>query len=227
MSTTSAATAAGVTAATDTPAATPLAAGTPAAPATATSAAAATAAGVTAAAAPIIHPLAAQGFYAYTVLPGDSWPVVAQRTGISIHNLQAANPQAIRPNGWLATGEKLAIPVPVDPQTGSAPSTMIYTVQPGDSWSSISEQFGIRIILLQAVNADSVRQAGILRIGEEILIPPPPPPPGAQMPALPTPPSTPRAPMDADETTEPTAGGPVPDFLPVTGEGGRSTCPPK
>jgi LysM repeat protein len=190
-------------------------------------AASATAPTTPAAGTPTVRPLAAQGFYAYTVLPGDSWPAVAQRTGIDIRNLQAANPQAIRPSGWLAAGEKLAIPIPVDPKSGVVPATSLYTVQPGDSWSSISEKFGIRIILLQAVNADSVRQAGILRIGEEILIPPPPPPPGAQMPAPPDVPSTPRAPVDEDETTEPTAGGPVPDFLPVTGEGGLSTCPPK
>ena len=116
------------------------------------------------------------------MLPGDTWPAIAKRTGIDVRSLQASNPQAVRANGWLRVGEKLAIPIPIDPKTGVAPAVLLYRVQPGDSWSSIAAQFGIRIILLQAVNAESVRQADVLRIGEEILIPPPPPPPGAQLP---------------------------------------------
>jgi len=46
----------------------------------------------------------------YVVRPGDSWTRISRDTGISIRELQAANPQAVRPTGWLIVGEVLRLP---------------------------------------------------------------------------------------------------------------------
>ncbi|MCB0089042.1 MAG: LysM peptidoglycan-binding domain-containing protein, partial [Caldilineaceae bacterium] len=55
------------------------------------------------------------GGYYYTVEIGDSWGIIADKTGVSAGELQLANPQAIRANYWLRTGERLFIPT--EPQT--------------------------------------------------------------------------------------------------------------
>ncbi len=46
----------------------------------------------------------------YTVQIGDSWSSVAARTGVSVRELQAANPRSLRQNEWLLVGETLVIP---------------------------------------------------------------------------------------------------------------------
>ncbi|MEA3335331.1 MAG: LysM peptidoglycan-binding domain-containing protein, partial [Chloroflexota bacterium] len=49
--------------------------------------------------------------YYYTVLPGDSWYSVCNKTGVSVSALQNANPSKVRPpNYWLYAGETLCIP---------------------------------------------------------------------------------------------------------------------
>jgi LysM repeat protein len=45
-----------------------------------------------------------------TVRRGDSWSILANRFGINIDQLQAANPQAMRPNEVLRTGDRIWIP---------------------------------------------------------------------------------------------------------------------
>lgn len=108
----------------------------------------------------------AQAGYEYTVLEGDNWDTVASRTGVSVDALQAANPEAAeRENGWLLVGEKLTIPVvAVVPQR-------THRVQPGESWNSIAEDYGVSVALLRAANPQSVRQGNILYRGEELVIP--------------------------------------------------------
>lgn len=103
--------------------------------------------------------------YTYAVQRGDNWYSVSVRTGVSIADLQAANPQAVRASGWLITGEKLFIP------TDKPVATTTYTVQPGESWSIIAKQFGISIGLLKAANPQAVRYDDVLRRNELLTIP--------------------------------------------------------
>ncbi|MEZ4729245.1 MAG: LysM peptidoglycan-binding domain-containing protein [Caldilineaceae bacterium] len=107
----------------------------------------------------------AENGYTYTVQRGDNWYSVATRTGLTIAELRAANPQAVRSSGWLITGEKLFIPA-------SQPvATTTYTVQPGESWSVIAKKFGISIQLLKAANPRSIRYGDVLRRNEVLVIP--------------------------------------------------------
>ncbi|MCE7985910.1 MAG: LysM peptidoglycan-binding domain-containing protein, partial [Caldilinea sp. CFX5] len=103
--------------------------------------------------------------YTYAVQRGDNWYSVSVRTGVSIADLQAANPQAVRASGWLITGEKLFIP------TVKPVATTTYTVQPGESWSIIAKKFGIAIGLLKAANPQAVRYDDVLRRYEVLNIP--------------------------------------------------------
>lgn len=109
-----------------------------------------------------------EGYY-YTVQVGDSWATVSTRTGLSQKELQAANPQAIRLNLWLRTGEKLFIPAP-EPETTD--DEQYHIIEPGESWSTIARDYGISIRLLQAVNPRSIRSGLVLYRGERLFIPP-------------------------------------------------------
>lgn len=132
-----------------------------------------------------------EGGYTYTVQPGDYWASVAARVGLTEEELKAANPQAIRPSGWLINGERLFIPIaePVE--------ETFYEVQSGEGWTTVAEQFDIPVRLLQAANPRFLRAGDVLYVGDRLLIP-------AQAAAQSTP-GTATATATAEATEEPTA----------------------
>ena len=166
-------------------------------------------------------PAAAQeSSYTYTVQVGDNWTVVARRVGLTVEELRAANPQAVRPSGWLIVGEKLTIP------TAPVAEEQFYDVRAGDGWTIIADRFDIPTSLLQAANARYVRPDLVLYVGDRLLIPAPaqsrptatatPSPTSTPVPTdTPTPSATPSAtptptdtPTDTPTpTAEPTATG--------------------
>lgn len=103
--------------------------------------------------------------YVYTVREGDSWESVARLTGLSVDQLKEANPDAVRDTEWLLAGEELVIPI-----SGGARRT--HTVEAGESWGSIADQYNVSVALLQAANPASVRTGSILYRGERLVIPP-------------------------------------------------------
>jgi len=120
--------------------------------------------------------------YWYTVQPGDSWSVIARRTGTSVQALQAANPAKVRPGNIIYAGESLwipcsgTVPPPGPPPPGPPPPhppacAYFYTVQPGDSWSRISSMTGFSISALQAANPALVRPGSVLYVGDTMCIP--------------------------------------------------------
>ena len=120
--------------------------------------------------------------YWYTVQPGDSWSVIARRTGTSVQALQAANPAKVRPGNVIYAGESLWIPCsgtvpPPGPPPGPPPPhppacAYYYTVQPGDSWSRISATTGIPLNMLYAANPGKVRPPSyVVYVGETLCIP--------------------------------------------------------
>jgi LysM repeat protein len=104
--------------------------------------------------------------YLYTVQEGDSWDSVAQRTGVPVDQLQAANPDSVRSTGWLLNGEQLFIP------TSTVTQSQRHTVGAGESWASIAARYGIPVSLLRAANPGSVRTGNVLHRGEVLVIPP-------------------------------------------------------
>lgn len=160
---------------------------------------------------------AQEGGYTYTVQPGDNWPLVAQRVGLTVEQLQAANPQAVRSTGWLIVGERLTIPTAPDREE------QFYIVQRGDGWTTIAEEFDLSVRLLQAVNPRALRPDEVLFVGERLLIPAP-----AQAPSpTPTAPPTATPTATATPTQTPTATAtdtPVPTDTPTPAP--TQTVPP-
>ena len=113
----------------------------------------------------IVTVSAQESGYTYTVQPGDSWPLVAQRVGLTVSELQEANPQAVRPSGWLIVGEQLFIP--------SEPGwkEKFYIVKRGDGWTTVADKFSVSVQLLQAANPKAQRPDESLIVGERLLIP--------------------------------------------------------
>jgi LysM repeat protein len=111
------------------------------------------------------------GDLVYTVRPGDSWIGLAQRFGLTVRELQAANPQSVRPSRWLLLGEKLTIPGAGSLTPAPTQSTQVYVVQPGEGWSIIAKKFGLTTRELQAANPRSLRAGYVLYRGESLIIP--------------------------------------------------------
>ncbi|MXY94636.1 MAG: LysM peptidoglycan-binding domain-containing protein [Caldilineaceae bacterium SB0670_bin_27] len=113
----------------------------------------------------IVSVSAQESGYTYIVQPGDSWPLVAQRVGLTVTQLQEANPDAVRPNGWLIVGESLFVPWTPDGEEE------YYIVQRGEGWISVAGKFGVPVDLLQSANPKLVRPNETLLVGERLLIP--------------------------------------------------------
>jgi LysM repeat protein len=88
----------------------------------------------------------------WTVRRGDSFAVVAARTGLTIDQLQAYNPN-VDPLA-LTPGERLNLwqhpPKPHGPQ--ARPGPMFWTVRPGQSFGSIAAATKISIVTLEELN---------------------------------------------------------------------------
>jgi spore coat assembly protein SafA len=94
-------------------------------------------------------PVCPPGTFRYTVRPGDTMFLIAQRFGVSLNALIAANPQISNPN-LIFPGQIIC--VPSAPSAVCPPGTFRYTVQPGDSMFLIAQRFGVSLNALIAAN---------------------------------------------------------------------------
>jgi LysM repeat protein len=122
----------------------------------------------------------------YTVQTGDTLYDIAQRFGVSVDDLMAAN--EITDPASLSIGQKLVIPgqeaggapeetaSPEAEAAAATPTTTaegVYIVQEGDYPSSIAEKFGISPEEL--MEANGITDPTSLKVGQELTIPTPTP----------------------------------------------------
>jgi LysM repeat protein len=107
------------------------------------------------------------GGFLYTVLAGETIFGLAQRYGIAVPALIAANP-GINAQG-LRIGQRICIPAPSRP--GPCPGRL-YTIQPGDTFINIARRFGYTLDALLAINPGIDPER--LQIGGQICLPPSP-----------------------------------------------------
>lgn len=125
-------------------------------------------------------PAVCRGFL-YRIQPGETLATIAQRFGVSVSAILAANPQIVNPN-QIFVNQLICIPVGAPPPpTPPCPDGRLYTVQPGDTLFSIAQRFGVSVAEILAANPQIVNP-DVLEVGQVICIPrrpaPPPPPPG-------------------------------------------------
>ena len=100
----------------------------------------------------------------YTVASGDSLWSIANRFGVTVNDLKAANGLT---SNLLSVGQVLIIPT-VESNTPVNPSYTTYTVQPGDSLWSIANRFGTTVNTIKNVNSLT---SNLLSIGQVLKIP--------------------------------------------------------
>ena len=114
-----------------------------------------------------------QGSFAYTIRPGDTLYLLAQRYNTTVEAIQRLNP-GINPNN-LQIGQVICIPGA--PPTG-CPSGFFYTIRAGDTLYLLSQRFGVSVDAI--IRANPGINPNNLQIGQRICIPgavPPPLPP--------------------------------------------------
>jgi len=122
-------------------------------------------------------PPACPAGFLYTIRPGDTFWLLAQRFGTTVEAVQRANP-GVDPRN-LQSGQVICIPVrPTPPPTPPCPGGFLYTIQPGDTFFLLAQRFGTTVEAIQAANPGVDPQN--LQVGQQICIPvrptPSPPP---------------------------------------------------
>ena len=107
-----------------------------------------------------IPPEGAEGNY-YTVQKGDTLYGIANKYGISVDELKAANNLS---SNTLTIGKVLLIPEVEEPET---PDENIYTVKSGDTLYSIANKYGMTVDELKALNNLT---SNTLSIGQKLVI---------------------------------------------------------
>ncbi|KAL2070348.1 hypothetical protein VTL71DRAFT_13374 [Oculimacula yallundae] len=107
----------------------------------------------------------------YTIQAGDTYGSIAAKLGITVVSLQSANP-GVNPNA-LQIGSQINIPTisspaPIPAQPSPAPGNK-YTIQAGDTYSSIAAKLGTSVEAIQAANPGV--NPNSLQIGSQIIVP--------------------------------------------------------
>ncbi|MEW6729926.1 MAG: LysM peptidoglycan-binding domain-containing protein [Acidobacteriota bacterium] len=118
----------------------------------------------------------------YTVKSGDTLSEIAQRNGVSLSSLIAANPQIKNPSlifpgqqinvpaSGAKTGNLSGLPVARATAPSESPSGGKYTVKSGDTLSGIAERKGISLSSLMKANPQ-IKNPSMIFVGQQINLP--------------------------------------------------------
>lgn len=108
------------------------------------------------------------GSIVYVVRAGDTFFSIAQRFGVTVQALIAANP-GVDPEALLV-GQQICIPAQVQPPpTGCPAGTTPYTIRAGDTFFALARRFNTTVEAIQAANPGV--NPNNLQIGQVICIP--------------------------------------------------------
>jgi GH24 family phage-related lysozyme (muramidase) len=137
---------------------------------------------------PSTTPAPAPSAGGYTVRSGDTLSGIAQRHGVSLAALIAANPQIANPN-LIFAGQRIALP-------GAGSAAQSVTVRSGDTLSGIAQRQGVSLASLIAANPQ-IADPDLIHPGQQVRLP------GGAAPSRATSPS----PSGGTPSTPPTSAG--------------------
>jgi GH25 family lysozyme M1 (1,4-beta-N-acetylmuramidase) len=109
---------------------------------------------------------AAQRPSTYSVVAGDSFDSIANKFGVTLRELMLANPQLLTPGLALNTPPRDVVP-PVPSGTSSGAKT--YTIQAGDTLTSIAAKFGTTVGAIATAN--NITNINAVKVGLVLTIP--------------------------------------------------------
>lgn len=107
-----------------------------------------------------------QGSFAYTIRPGDTLYLLAQRYNTTVEAIQRLNP-GINPNN-LQIGQVICIP---GAEPTNCPNGFYYTIRAGDTLYLLAQRYGVSVDAI--IRANPGIDPNNLRIGQTIYIPRP------------------------------------------------------
>lgn len=116
----------------------------------------------------------------YTVRPGETLSIIAERFGTTVERLQRFN--NLKDTDVIQVGQELLIPAAgstPEPTTtrrptetfvpGPTPGTVLHVVQTGDTLLGIALKYGVPMNVIQKAN--DIKDAETIRVGQQLVIP--------------------------------------------------------
>ncbi|MGE5507892.1 MAG: LysM peptidoglycan-binding domain-containing protein [Chitinophagales bacterium] len=116
-------------------------------------------------------PPACVGGTLVTVQPGESMGVIANRYGVGLQALIAANPQVPDPR-FILPGQQLCVPGVTPGPAPGCPGGIVHVVAPGETLFAIAGGSKLTVQQLLAANPQ-ITDPNVLTVGQTICIPPP------------------------------------------------------
>ncbi len=140
----------------------------------------------------------------HIVEPGDSPSSIAARYGTTVEAIMKAN--EIMDPRQLQIGQELVIPstAPTGGFETTVVETIIHTIEPGDTLSSIAIQYGASVEAIMETN--DIKDPRLLRVGEQLIVPLGTPTPVPTSTPRPTPTFTPGPPYPVPSLLAPAEG---------------------
>jgi LysM repeat protein len=117
------------------------------------------------------------------VQPGDNLFRIATDHGLTVDDLQAANPDLAGSSPVIYPGDQITLPncgsesattspdTPEPTTVSAPPGGQVYEVQPGDTLVKIAQEFGVTVEAIVAAN--NLEDPDSLDVGQQLVIPPP------------------------------------------------------